>query len=140
MRDPNRGLRRAAVLALLAGVVAVIVVLRSSGGSSGHSVYVTVPDATDVVPGQYVKAAGVNVGQVDSITAVNGGRDARLKLTLDGKVWPLPGGTTMRLLWGGTVSFVNRYIALDRGTQSGSPMAQNASRKPARRLDEIDGF
>jgi phospholipid/cholesterol/gamma-HCH transport system substrate-binding protein len=124
MMDANRGLRRVAVLALLAGVVAVVIILSSGGGSTGHTVYVTVPDATNVATGQYVKVAGVNAGQVDSITAVNGGHAARLKLTVGDSVWPLPNGTTMHLKWGGTVSFINRYIDLQRGT-GGGQMASN---------------
>lgn len=119
MRDPNRGVRSAAMVALLAGVVALIVVLAAGGGISGHRVYVTVSNATDVVPGQYVKAAGVNVGQVDSLQAVDGGHHARVGLILENRVWPLPRGTRMTLKWGGTVSFVNRYIDLVRGTGGG---------------------
>jgi virulence factor Mce-like protein len=120
-RDASRWRRRIALTALI-GVVALVVVLVATGGGSGHQVTVTIPDATDVVAGQYVKDAGINVGNVDSISAVNGGRDARLRLTLDGSVWPLPQGTTMQLRWGGTVSYVNRYIELTRGTGPGSSM------------------
>lgn len=118
-------LRIGAVLALLAGLIVLAIVLTTGGSSGGHSVTVTVPDATDVVAGQYIKDAGVNVGTVDSITAVNGGHDARLKLHLDDAVWPLPQGSTMSLHWGGTVSYVNRYILLTRGPSGNPSMATN---------------
>jgi phospholipid/cholesterol/gamma-HCH transport system substrate-binding protein len=123
MSGGNTGARRLAVVALVAGVVALVAVLSSGGRSTGHTVTMTVPNATDVVAGQYVKDAGVNVGAVDSITAVNDGHAARLTLTLDDSVWPLPRGTRMLLHWGGTVSFVNRYIQLVRGPSTNPPMA-----------------
>jgi phospholipid/cholesterol/gamma-HCH transport system substrate-binding protein len=115
MRDANRGVRRLAVGALLVGVVALAVVLSNGGGAGAHEVTLTVPSAVDVVPGQVVKDSGVEVGSVDSISAVNGGHDARLQLSLDDSVWPLTAGTKLALHWGGTVSFVNRYIELTPG-------------------------
>ena len=118
-------MRTAATLLLAAAVVAVIVVLATSGGSSGHTVYVTVPNATDVIAGQYIKDSGVDVGTVSSITAVDGGHAARLQLSIDDKAWPLRQGTTMRLRWGGTVAFVNRYILLTPGAMPGPPMARD---------------
>jgi phospholipid/cholesterol/gamma-HCH transport system substrate-binding protein len=131
MRDPNVAIRRTAVGALLAGVVALVIVLSASGGANGHSVYVTVPNATNVIPGQYVKDGGVNVGMVDSITAVNGGHAARLKLQIDNSVWPLPQGTKLQLRWGGTVSFVNRYILMTRGPNGNPPITENGAMPPS---------
>jgi phospholipid/cholesterol/gamma-HCH transport system substrate-binding protein len=121
----NRAVRGVAIAALLAGVVALVAVLTDGGGQRTHSITLTVPDANDVVSGQYVKDAGVDVGSVASITAVDGGHDARLKLSLDDSVWPLPRGTKMVLHWGGTVAFVNRYILLERGPSANPPMAAN---------------
>jgi virulence factor Mce-like protein len=120
----NSGARRAAMLALLVGVVALVVVL-STGSRGGYEVRVVVPDATDVVSGQYIKDSGLNVGSVESIRAIDGGRKAELRLHIDGSVWPLPRGTTMQLRWGGTVAFVNRYIVLTRGRSTNPPIATN---------------
>jgi virulence factor Mce-like protein len=119
----SRNRQRLAVLALAAAVIAVIVVLSTGRSGTGHQLSLVVPDATDVVPGQYVKEAGVNVGTVQSISAVNGGHDARLVLSIDDSAWPLTKGTTMQLHWGGTVSFVNRYIEIARGPATNPPMA-----------------
>ena len=124
MRLSRRVLSRLGALAVLAAVVAVVIAT-SSGGSSGHKVTVVVADAVNVVPGQYIKAAGVNVGAVDSIEAVDGGRAAKLTLRIDDKAWPLPQGSKLQLRWGGTVSFVNRYISLTRGPSTNPPVATN---------------
>jgi phospholipid/cholesterol/gamma-HCH transport system substrate-binding protein len=121
----HRAIRSLAIIALFAGVVALIAVVVTSNQTAGHDVTVTVPDATNVLAGQYIKDAGVNVGAVDGISAVNGGHDAKLTLRLDDTVWPLPRGTTFQLRWGGTVSFVNRYIAMTRGPSSAPPIATN---------------
>jgi phospholipid/cholesterol/gamma-HCH transport system substrate-binding protein len=122
---PSGGSGRTLAIAalLIAGVIALAVELASGGGSDGHSLTVTVPDAVNVVSGQYVKDSGVNVGEVDSLTAVDHGHAARLKLTLSNDVWPLPRGSRMVLHWGGTVSFANRYILLIRGPAGNPPMA-----------------
>jgi virulence factor Mce-like protein len=125
MGQRRRTLGSGALVVLIAAVVALVVVLASSGGGGGHMIRVTVPDATNVIAGQYVKAGAVNVGTVDSITAVDGGRAARLNLKLDNSVWPLRQGTTMQLRWGGTVSFVNRYILLTRGTKPGPSIVRD---------------
>jgi virulence factor Mce-like protein len=125
MRASGAGARRAALLAVIAAVVAVIIVISSSGGKDGHKVSVVVADAANVIPGQFIKAAGVNVGRVDSIEAVDRGRAAKLTLSIDDKAWPLPQGTKLQLRWGGTVAFVNRYVLLTRGPSTNPPIASN---------------
>jgi phospholipid/cholesterol/gamma-HCH transport system substrate-binding protein len=121
----NRGVRRAAVVALIAGVVALAIVIGSGGGSGGHELAVVIPSATDVVPGQEVKDAGVNIGQVTGIKAVENGHAARVTLSINDSSWPIPRGTKMSLHWGGTVSFVNRYILLTPGPARNLPMSTN---------------
>jgi phospholipid/cholesterol/gamma-HCH transport system substrate-binding protein len=123
--DSNRAVRRVAIAALLVGVVAVVVVVATSGSVASHQLTVTVPDATNVIPGQYVKDAGVNVGAVESISAVNDGHDARLTFKIDDSAWPLTRGTRLQLRWGGTVSYVNRYISMTRGPATAPPLATN---------------
>jgi ABC-type transporter Mla subunit MlaD len=103
-------------LLVLVGVLLYQSSLTTKG--SEHAVSVVVPDATDVLGGQYIKAAGVNVGTVHSITAVDGGRKAKLVLYVNSKVWPLTKGTTMTVRWGGTASYVDRYINLVRGSST----------------------
>lgn len=121
----SSGSQRLMPLVLLSavGVVCLILVLANTGGANGHQVSVVVPNATDVIGGQLVKDAGVNVGVIDGIQAVDGGHAAKVTLTLDNSVWPLRAGTTMTVKWGGTASFVNRYINLVKGPAGGSPIA-----------------
>ncbi len=120
MRATNRILRWGFGVAALAAVAAVIIAVSSSTGPTEHRVSVVVPNATDVLGGQYVKAAGVNVGTVHAVTPVDRGHAVRLTFELDNSVWPLPTGTTLTVRWGGTASYVNRYINLVRGTGAGT--------------------
>jgi phospholipid/cholesterol/gamma-HCH transport system substrate-binding protein len=109
---------------LLAGAVAFVLLTTGASNVSGsHNVWVTVPNATGVLAGQQIRAAGVVSGSVDSIAAVDHGHAARLELTIDNSIWPLPRGTTMDVRWGGTVSYVNRYINLVRGPAGAPPIA-----------------
>jgi ABC-type transporter Mla subunit MlaD len=121
--------RAAIPVLLVAAAAAVAVVL--FGGDDRHHVVVTVPNATNVVAGQYVREAGQIVGQVGSITPVRGGRAVRLRIDVDPAAWPLPRGTRMTLRWGGTVSYDNRYIALERGAAGGAPLAEGAMLAPS---------
>jgi phospholipid/cholesterol/gamma-HCH transport system substrate-binding protein len=72
-----------------------------------------------------IRAAGQQVGEVHSISAIDGGRAVKLGLDIDNSAWPLPRGTTMTLRWGGTISYDDRYIALVRGPAGGPPMGTN---------------
>jgi ABC-type transporter Mla subunit MlaD len=111
--------RRLIVGAELLVVAIVVVLLLSSAGGTQHRVYVTVPDATAAVSGQMIRASGVLAGSVGSITSVDGGHAARVELKIDDSAWPLPAGTTMTLKWGGTVSYANGYVDMQRGDGSG---------------------
>jgi ABC-type transporter Mla subunit MlaD len=112
------GARVAVIGLLLAGVVAVVVVVAGGAGDSGR-VFVTVREAVNVVGGQEVRSAGRNVGEVVGVEPVNGGRAARIELELRGQAWPLPAGSRMALRWGGTANYSNRYIALVPGRGGG---------------------
>jgi ABC-type transporter Mla subunit MlaD len=85
-----------------------------------------VPQAVSVVPGQQIRMYGVAVGSVEGVAVADRGRRARLTLGLDDRAWPLHAGSRMRLRWGGTVSFDNRYIALAPST-SGPLLRQDGS-------------
>lgn len=112
---------------LLLAVLALLIVLRS--GSEGRDVFVTVPKATGVVKGQYIRAAGTTVGRVGDITPVQKGRAARIKLHLDDEAWPVTKGSRFTLRWGGTINQYNRYIAYERGPD-GPALAQDGGDLP----------
>jgi ABC-type transporter Mla subunit MlaD len=117
--------RTAATAALGLFAIVVVVMLATGGGDAGHKVSVVVPEATNVVPGQYVRSAGGKVGEVTKLTPVDGGRRARIEMRLQDSVWPLPAGTTMTLRWGGTVNYSNRYVDLHKGSGAGPAMARD---------------
>ncbi|MCW3011206.1 MAG: hypothetical protein JWO90_1610 [Solirubrobacterales bacterium] len=120
--------RRIVPLVLLLGALAVLVtVLGSTTGADLHRVGLTVPDATNVVPGQFVRAGGEDVGRVASIEPVDRGRKVRVELDIEDAAWPLRKGAKLELRFGGTASFVNRYIALTPGPESAEPYADGAT-------------
>jgi len=128
-RSSSTTLRRLAAAGALA--VAVLGVLVARGSSSdGHRVTVTVPKATGMLAGQYVRAAGTVVGEVTDVTPVDRGRAARVELRLDDEVWPLPRGSRFTLRWGGTIRIYDRYVDLRRPA-SGPPMVADGGTLPA---------
>lgn len=119
MKQPRVHLPTRLVAAVLAGLVVVVVVLLRSGGDA-HHLTISVTDATNVIPGQEIRLAGIHVGEVGAVNAVDRGKRARLRLDLENRVWPLRRGTRIALRWGGTISYSNRYLALlpsSTGTQ-----------------------
>jgi phospholipid/cholesterol/gamma-HCH transport system substrate-binding protein len=108
---------RFAKLALAAGLVAVIVVVVASGGSSGHTVQVVVPEATGVIPGERVVAGGNTVGSISSATVTRDGK-AHLVMQIDDSAWPLPRDTVLRLRMGGTIKYTDRFVDVARGHDS----------------------
>lgn len=123
-------IRRLVVGALLSALGAAAVVAGFGFGSDGDDdrrLVVVVPQATNVIEGQQIRLRGVPVGRVSGIDPVDRGRAARLELTFsDRRAWPVPRGARMTLRWGGTVSFANRYIALDLPSQVRGTYASGA--------------
>jgi len=119
-----RTTRRRVILGIevLVAVVVIGVIATGSGGGS-HHVYVTVPDATAAVSGQMIRASGVPAGSIGSITPAEHGHAARMELNIDDSAWPLPSGTSMTLKWGGTASYSNGYVDLQRGAGGGEMVA-----------------
>jgi ABC-type transporter Mla subunit MlaD len=104
--------------------------MASGAPASGHRLFVTVPDATNALAGQDIRAAGQNVGTIESTAPVDHGRAVRIELELGNAAWPLPAGTTFALRWGGTISYSNRYIALTQGP-AGNPQLRDGQTLPA---------
>ncbi|MCW3014558.1 MAG: mammalian cell entry protein [Solirubrobacterales bacterium] len=118
---------RALCAALLLTAAIVVVIVLANGGDERHEIVVTVASATNVVPGQDIREAGVKVGSVASLTPVRKGRATRIKLTIDERAWPLPRASKMTLRWGGTVSYGNRYIALIPSKARGAMLADHGT-------------
>jgi ABC-type transporter Mla subunit MlaD len=118
------GLPRLLLTAAVVAIALVALILATSSSGPPHRLFVTVPDATDAIAGQDIRAAGQNVGQIDSIEPVDRGRAVRIELGIDGTEWPLPSGTRFALHWGGTISYDNRYLELTRGPANAQPLAE----------------
>lgn len=131
----------AATAAALAAVVVAVLVLTSGGGSgSGHVLYATVAEATNLIKGQDLKAGGGNIGRIEDLRAIDHGRKARLTLRVDDRAWPLPADTTFTARFGGTASFYNRHILVRPG-RPGGPMLADGATIPARNFSvpvEVD--
>jgi len=109
------------IAALAACVIALVVIL--SGGSS-HTLYAGFDNVNQIAEGQEVHVAGRVVGQVAGIELVDG--QARAKLELDDEVWPLPKGTTARVRWGSTTSYLSRYIEVYPGKDGAGELKDGA--------------
>lgn len=138
--DTNRAARVAAgVAALLVAVVAAVVIGRG-GGDGTHVLHVEVPEATNVLEGQWIREGGAKVGHVAKVKPIDRGHAVRIDLAVDDSAWPLPKDSTMEVRYGGTITYANRYIRLVRGTSSG-PMMSDGADVPAaqfRRPLEVD--
>jgi ABC-type transporter Mla subunit MlaD len=126
MSTPALQARRFASATLLVAVIAVVVIVRSPG-AGGHQLWVTVDDATGVLAGQQLREAGQPIGEIDAVLPVDGGRRARLGFEVDDADWPLTRGTTMRLRWGGTISYLQRYVEVFAGPPRAAAYADGAT-------------
>ncbi|WP_036725491.1 MlaD family protein [Patulibacter minatonensis] len=109
-------------------LVALVLVTRSgdSDGQKDNVLVATVKDATNVVPGQYIRAAGQIVGEVGTITPTEKGRSVKVELRFKNEVWPVRRGAKLQLRWGGTVSYNNRYLAYTPGPAGGAELQADA--------------
>ncbi|HEX6389778.1 MAG TPA: MlaD family protein [Solirubrobacteraceae bacterium] len=113
---------------LLAGAAVVALVVGFGGGRREHRVSFVVAEAADLMPGLKVRAAGQHVGEIASLSTVDGGRAARVELKLfDDEVWPLPRDTRLRLRFGGTIAYSQRYVDLRRGTATGPAIPEGGA-------------
>ena len=105
--------RAIAIGALLAAVVTVVGVAVGFSGDGDHRLHAIFGQASHVVPGLDVRAAGQRVGEIVAAETSEG--QARLELRVNDDVWPLTEGTTARLRFGGTIALVSRYVELTPG-------------------------
>jgi ABC-type transporter Mla subunit MlaD len=115
MNVPNP--RKVAEVALAAGVVAVLAVVITSGGGYPHYVQTVVPEATGIIPGERVVAAGLAVGQITSANVTRDGA-AHVVMGIGDSAWPLPTDTVLTLRMGGTIKYTDRFIDVTRGHDS----------------------
>jgi ABC-type transporter Mla subunit MlaD len=113
------------VLLLAAAAIVLAVVL--TGADSKHHVYLQTADATGALAGQDVRLAGQKVGKVESVKPADDGRSARIGLSLDDRAWPLRTSSKLVVRWGGTVSYLKRYVAIQPGAASAAAYPEGAT-------------
>lgn len=131
-------------------VVVTLLVLFAAGyylvsafSSGDKRVWALFPsEATTVIRGTTVRAAGQPVGTVGEVQVSRGGV-ARVELTFDDdRVWPLPQGTKATVGWGGTVKYTGRHIDLELGPPDAAPIKEGgiipaSDVEPAVEIDEV---
>ncbi len=118
------GLRTAAVsIAAVLGLAVASGVTMSAMSDEKPDVYVTFADASPLIKGNDVKAAGVKVGTIGSIEVDHG--VAKVGLVLDDEVLPLHEDATARVRPVGLLG--ERFIELDRGSADTPVLADGAS-------------
>lgn len=105
--------RSAAVAALVIAVVAVAIILLSSGSS--YQVKAIFQNASQLVTGDQVEVAGNAIGSVSNIALTpNGDAELTLKIT-NSQFVPLRQGTTAIIRLASLSGIANRYVQLDLG-------------------------
>lgn len=121
------------MLARVAAVVGVVVLLGSGAlilerialGGDGRTLRAGFDSVVQVTEGQEVRMAGRKVGNVEKVTLVNGQPVLELEIS-DGDVWPLPRGTSARIRYGSTTSYLNRYVELLPGKSTAPDLKDDA--------------
>jgi phospholipid/cholesterol/gamma-HCH transport system substrate-binding protein len=117
-RSPR--IRTAALVALL-GAIGVLVGVWVFSDADEGTVRAAFSGAPQVVPGNEVRLAGQQVGEVETVEYVDGQAVLELEIT-ETSAWPLPRGTAAALRFGTTASSVARYVELDPGPASEPPL------------------
>ncbi len=113
MRNSSAIGRGAALAALVIAVVAIAVILLSSGSS--YQVRAIFQNASQIVSGDQVEVAGTPVGTVSGISLTPDGQ-ADLTLTINNSQFtPLHQGTTAIVRQASLSGIANRYVQLDLG-------------------------
>ena len=123
-------------LAVLAGVAVVIAVVLLAGGTT-HRLRAGFDNVIQLTPGQQVRVAGRQVGELGEIDLVDGQATAEILIT-DDEVWPLPKGTTARPRWGSTTAYLTRYVELYPGPAGAPDLEDGAILTRTQTAEELD--
>jgi phospholipid/cholesterol/gamma-HCH transport system substrate-binding protein len=104
-------------LVLLLFTVMIIVVFGQMRFGSTYGYSAEFSNISGLRQGQFVRASGVEIGKVDSVELVDGGKRARVKFNVDRSV-PLYQSTTAQIRYHDLIG--NRYLDLKRGEGEGA--------------------
>ena len=129
--------RIVALAAVVIGVVAIVVVLASSGGTN-YTVHAQFINASQLVKGDLVQVSGTPIGKITDISLTpNGEADVTLHITQSG--WaPLHQGTDAIIRQASLSSVANRYVDLQLGPNSNPLLPQGAVIPSARTTSTVD--
>jgi len=118
------GARVAVVAILLAAAGGMALIVRGATSGDGHRLRAAFDSVVQVTDGQEVRIAGRKVGEVDAVRLEDG--HPIVDLRIDDEAWPLPRGTSARIRWGSTTSYLSRYVELLPGREGEPPLADDA--------------
>jgi len=133
-------------LARIAAVVGALVLLGAGalvlenvalGGGGGHTLRAGFDSVVQVTKGQDVRLAGRKVGKVEKVTLVDAQPVLELKIS-DPDAWPLPRGTSARIRYGSTTSYLLRYVELIPGKRSAPDLEDDALLSRAENLTPFE--
>jgi phospholipid/cholesterol/gamma-HCH transport system substrate-binding protein len=127
---------RALAIATMVAAALLCLYLLLIRPAGGYRVTAIVSDAGQLTKGNEVQVGGVPVGSVESVELRNGGRQAELKLSIDGAEAPLHQGTTATIRNPSLTSIAGRYLALIPGPNS-APEIPNGGEIPTEDTTEI---
>jgi len=104
-------------LVLLLFTVMIIVVFGQMRFDRTNAYSAEFSNVSGLRQGQFVRASGVEIGKVDTVELVDGGKRARVKFNVDRSV-PLYQSTTAQIRYLDLIG--NRYLELKRGEGEGS--------------------
>ncbi|BBZ69878.1 virulence factor Mce family protein [Mycobacterium paraseoulense] len=104
-------------LVLLLITMSIVVVFAQMRFNSTNSYHAEFKNATGLKNGQFVRAAGVEVGKVKAVRLIEGGQRVRVDFDVDRSI-PLYQSTTAQIRY--LNLFADRYLELKRGDGEGS--------------------
>jgi phospholipid/cholesterol/gamma-HCH transport system substrate-binding protein len=128
--------RVAAVAALAVVLVAVFLILFSSGSS--YQVHAVFQNASQIVQGDLVEVSGNSVGTVSKIALTPNGQ-AQLTLSINNSAYtPLTQGTQATIREASLSGIANRYVDLHLGPNNGTKIADNGTISDTNTTSEVD--
>jgi phospholipid/cholesterol/gamma-HCH transport system substrate-binding protein len=128
--------RVAAVAALVVALVAVFVILFSSGTS--YQVHAVFQNASQIVQGDLVEVSGNDVGTVSKIALTPKGQ-ALLTLSINNSAYmPLTQGTQATIRQASLSGIANRYVDLHLGPNNGSKIPNDGIISATNTTSEVD--
>jgi phospholipid/cholesterol/gamma-HCH transport system substrate-binding protein len=127
--------RALAIGSLVAAVIAVAILMFSSGG--GEDYVIRLQSANQLVTGNEVKVGGLTVGKITNIS-LSKDNQADVKVRINDKFSPLHEGSTALVRVNSLPSVANRYITLTPGPNNAPEIPAGGSIEEDRSTNAVD--